>query len=68
MISSFFSLIRDKIRVHFDRYDFIVFIVIVIDVSKIIINKLKKLYLKTDDVIVFHFLERSSALNEYYVK
>ena len=68
MILSLSLSIRDKIRVHFDRHDFIIFIIIIIDVNKAIINKLKKLYLKINDVIVSHFFERSSALNEYHIK
>ena len=68
MISLIFSSFRDKIRVYFDRYDFTVFIIIITNVNKIIVNKLRKFYLKINDVIVFHFLERFLILNEYHVK
>ena len=68
MISSIFSSLRNKIRVHFDRYNFTVFIITVTDVSKTTVNKLKKFYLKTDDVIVFHFFERFLILNEYHAE
>ena len=68
MISLISSSLQNRIRVHFNRHDFIVFIIIITDVSKTTINKLKKLYLKINDVIISHFFERFLTLNEYYIK
>ena len=68
MSSSLSSSIRNKLRTHFDRQNFINFIVTVSEVNKVTVKRLRKRYLKIKDLVVALKSERSATLSAYHVK
>ena len=59
---------RNKLRIHFNRRNFINFIIIINEINKVIIKKFKKRYLKIKNLVVALKFEKFLILNKYYVK
>ena len=68
MSSSLSLLIRNKLRVHFNRLNFINFIITINKINKIIIKRLKKCYFKIKDFVIKLKFKKSVTLSVYYVK
>ena len=68
MSPPFLSSVKDKLRTHFDRRDFIDFIVTVSGVNKATVKRFRKRYMKIKDLIVTSKSEKFLTLNEYHAE